>query len=78
MKGKPPPRITLIDYMIGSLLIFSRIKQFYVHDFVGLLSDKLCVVKLILGGNHRDHKVESVSLNELKSFEMAQSEKMMK
>ncbi|KAL7402199.1 hypothetical protein ABVT39_011223 [Epinephelus coioides] len=49
---------TVIDYMIVSLSTLSRIKQFYVDDFDCLLSDKHCVVELVLGGNHKDQKVE--------------------
>ncbi|KAL7392396.1 hypothetical protein ABVT39_024269 [Epinephelus coioides] len=58
---------TVIDYMIVSLSTLSRIKQFYVDDFDCLLSDKHCVVELVLGGNHKDQKVEPVSYNDIKS-----------
>ncbi|KAL7402567.1 hypothetical protein ABVT39_016941 [Epinephelus coioides] len=58
---------TVIDYMIVSLSTLSRIKQCYVHDFDCLLSDKHCVVELVLGGNNKDQKVEPVSYNDIKS-----------
>ncbi len=51
---------TVIDYMISSSLMLGRVKQFYVHDFDCLMSDKHCIVEMVLGGNHKTHKEETV------------------
>ena len=52
---------TVIDYMISSPLILSRVKRFCVHDFDCLFSDKHCTVEMVLRRRHRVHKGEPVT-----------------
>ena len=42
---------SLIDYIIGSPFIFNKVRDFRVHEFDPLLSDKHCIVEVSLEGN---------------------------